>query len=852
MNPNIQRQKIRITGVVQGVGFRPFIWRLAQQMGLSGWIINDSEGVLIEIQGEFSVLEKFKAQVFQQLPPLGKIDQYIAVDCSTVLDELTFEIRNSRFNRATAAWVSPDIATCDQCLQECDDNNDPRYRYPFINCTNCGPRFTIIRQLPYDRSRTTMDPFELCNLCRQEYNSPQSRRFHAEPIACPQCGPSVWLIPTQNQSSGREHLKSEQHPNALSVDVPNHLLEEYSAGDGISDQQAAIDETRRRIAAGQIVAIKGIGGFHLACDAFQESAVQRLRKLKHRPAKPLAVMVADLNTAKQMAKISDAEAELLFSPARPIVLLHKSPHNLLAAAVAPSNPQIGIMLTYSALHRLLIRPGECWVMTSGNLTDEPICYQNTEGWKRLSPICDAILFHNRPIYTVCDDSVIRCVGGAVLPIRRSRGYAPLPIRLPENLVSPNNTLIINPAVSPIHSPNLPIETGASPVNKVEWSPMQHQPSPGCLLAVGGELKTTVCLAIGRQAIVSQHIGDMGNYETLLGLDKTVQHLLDLYQTQPTAVIVDRHPAYHSSAWGQQFADRIGVPIVKVQHHHAHLAALMVEHQIPVGESIIGCVFDGTGYGDDEAIWGGEWLVGSYSDYRRWAQLNYTPLPGGDAAIRQPARTALAQLHHYNIEWAQDLPPVQFFDAKELKLLRHQLDRNLASIPTSSMGRFFDGVAAVLGIRQQIDFEGQAAIELEILAQGVFEEPEFADQVQTIQPYPFSLIAAESSLSATRLYCEPIWRSILSDLARHVPTAIIAARFHQTIVQASVEICQRASRETGIKKVGLTGGVFQNGLLTTLLRTALQRLDFEVLTHLQVPPNDGGLALGQVAIACSAS
>jgi hydrogenase maturation protein HypF len=786
----IQRLQFRITGRVQGIGFRPLVWRLAERCGCSGWVLNDPAGVLIEIQGNAHQLSDFQTLLLRELPPLADINSISQRDCPIQPLETGFTICQSRSEDRSIAWISPDIGTCDDCLRELQDPADPRFAYPFLNCTNCGPRFTILQSLPYDRPRTTMDRFLMCEFCRSEYGEPANRRFHAQPIACPDCGPVVWLEPLstvpQFQGAG-SRLLCENDARPVDSDFPAN--------------QQALQEARRRILAGEVVAIKGIGGFHLACDAFRDSAVQRLRARKKRPQKPLAVMVADLATAATLAPINPAEAEWLQSAARPIVLLPRHPQTRLASSVAPDNPRLGVMLAYSGLHHLLIRPGECWVMTSGNRADEPICRLNSEARFRLSEIADAVLLHDRPIQAVCDDSVICGDGGNVLPIRRSRGYAPLPLPIP-------------------------LGTGLQ---------------SGCCLGVGGEIKNTFCLSIDHQAIVSQHIGDLSNRETLAALDREVANLSNLYQVQPEIVAVDLHPGYLSSAWGARFADRLGIPLVKVQHHYAHLASLIVEHGIGPDQPVIGCLFDGTGYGTDGKIWGGEWLIGHLKGFQRFAHLDYTWLPAGDGPVRQPARTALAHLFHHRIPWNTDQAVVRFLDERALRNLQRQLQQNFQTVHSSSMGRLFDAVAALLDLCHQISFEGEAGIALETLASTVADPAE-------AKPYSFDLMDASEQGQPLRLSCRRMFREIMHDLQRQAPPALIAANFHQTVAEAALEICQLARARTGVNLVGLSGGVFQNVLLSNRLRSQLIQNDFQVLSHQRVPPNDGGLALGQVAIA----
>jgi hydrogenase maturation protein HypF len=556
-----------------------------------------------------------------------------------------------------------------------------------------------------------------------------------------------------------------------------------------------------RIAKGQIVAIKGIGGFHLACDARNPQAVQTLRERKQRPEKPFAVMMADLDPCRQFANVSAEEANLLKSPQRPIVLLEKNQNNEWIEWVAPRNPLIGVMLAYSPLHYLLIPSGDIWVMTSGNLSDEPIAIDNRDAWVRLASIADGFLFHDRPISVECDDSVLRRTDAGLLPIRRSRGFAPLAVAL--------------------------------------HSELDTQQAPPTVLAVGGELKATICLAMQSQAFLSQHIGDMGNEESLRTMERLSDHLLNLYQTKAEVLAADLHPGYLSVRFAEKLSKKLSVPLIKTQHHHAHAASLMAEHGLPGNDRIIACVFDGTGLGTDGTIWGGEWLIASTKEFHRFGHLRRVSLPGGDACILRPARSALAHLFKDSIDWSADLPCVQTLNNTENLLLQRQLEHGANCTVATSMGRLFDAVASLIGVQQQINYEGQAAMQLESLSTAAYRL-----ESNLFSTYPFHWELNET----WELQLGKMLRRIIEDYRQGLDSGVIGARFHQTIARATLEICEHARTKTGIERVGLTGGVFQNVLLTRLVRTALEENGFRVLTHRQVPPNDAGLALGQAAIA----
>jgi hydrogenase maturation protein HypF len=750
---------IHITGVVQGVGFRPFVYNLAIRLGLSGWVLNSSSGVEIEAIGSPAALEAFAERLRAEAPPLSRIEQ-VTVETSEVQDPRPdeFVIRHSEGRPGEFQPISPDVALCDDCLRELFDPSDRRYRYPFINCTNCGPRFTIIQDIPYDRPKTTMAPFKMCPDCQAEYDDPADRRFHAQPNACPVCGPRVWF-----QISNRESP--------------------------LSSEGEAIRATRKMLAEGGVVAVKGLGGFHLACDATNDEAVGRLRERKGRVDKPFALMAFDLETVEQFCYVNDDERALLTSHERPIVLLRERAESAISPLVAPGNRYLGVMLPYTPLHYLLLEPTDGFptalVMTSGNYSEEPIATGNDEALERLSNLADGFLLHDREIHARCDDSVTRVFAGAELPVRRSRGYAPYPVHLP------------------------------FPVRQV--------------LAVGGELKNTFCLTRDRYAFLSQHIGDMENYETLRFFEQMVEQLERTFRIDPEIIAHDLHPTYLSTRYAKdQHATPLRDTQYAIQHHHAHIASVMVENGLTGERPVIGVAFDGTGYGTDGAIWGGEFLIADYGSFRRAAHLKYVPLPGGDAAIRRPYRIALAHLWAAGMEWEEDLAPVAAAPAAERTILARQLERELNTVPTSSIGRLFDAVSALAGVCQEVNYEAQAAIELEMLV----EENEAS--------YSFGL--------GEEVDPAPVIRAVVADVRAGILVGIIAAKFHNGLAVMIRDVCLRLREESGLNEVALSGGVFQNVTLLGKTVPLLEEAGFTVYVHHLVPPNDGGISLGQAVIA----
>ena len=759
-----KRQRLTITGVVQGVGFRPFVFALARGCGLVGLVGNDDSGVFVEVEGNTAVLTTFRERLIAEAPPLAHIETIQVADLPLV-GESAFRIVPSERHTAVHTLLSPDICICDDCLRELRDPQDRRYRYPFINCTNCGPRFTIIQDVPYDRPLTTMARFPLCPTCQSEYDDPTNRRFHAQPNACPVCGPQAWLANQQGEKL--------------------EIAEVWA-------------EMAMRLAQGQIVAVKGLGGFHLACDAGSDTAVDTLRQRKNRPAKPLALMVRDLPTVRHIAQLTPDEEALLTSRARPILLLQKRENAPLAAAIAPGQNVIGVMLPYTPLHYLLLDAVQAagqlpaLVMTSGNRAHEPIITHNETALRHLAPLVNLFLLHNRDIYQPCDDAVVRSWRGQTLPIRRSRGYAPFPVPLPAS------------------------GTKRPPV-----------------LAVGGELKATFCLTTGRHAFMSQHVGDMANLETLAAFEQAVAHFEHIFRTTAVVLAADKHPTYLSRHWAEQQATAREIPLVLVQHHHAHIASVMAEHGLDGTEPVLGFCFDGTGYGDDGTVWGGEVLLADYHGYERLSHLATVPLVGGDTAVRRPYRLALAHLQAAGLAWDERYPAVQAASDVEQKIVRQALN----SVPTSSMGRLFDAVAALIGVCQTVSYEGQAAMALEALVAGRFG----------VGPYDGYLFALDES--AKTFSAAPVLAQLTTDLTRGVPLPIMAGRFHTAVAQLVADLAQKLRRQTGVKQVALTGGVWQNVTLLSYTVDRLTAVGFDhILTHRLVPPNDGGIALGQAVIA----
>lgn len=744
------RRRLTVRGIVQGVGFRPFVYGLAEELALSGWVLNNSRGVLIEVEGSPSQLSHFENRLRTDAPPLSSITN-VAVEVMPCVGGTRFEILTSLVDAEQRALIPADVATCDLCAVDVAESVNRRFGYPFTNCTNCGPRFTIIQSIPYDRPNTTMSAFSMCSLCESEYHNPRDRRFHAQPNACPVCGPRIWV-----QDSHRHHRVT-----------PGKELE----------------QTAQLLREGMIVAVKGLGGFHLTCDARNDEAVSELRRRKGRSGKPFAIMVANLEEARKLVVISAEEERLLTTPERPILLLPVKDSIGLSPQVAPGFRYLGIMLPYTPLHHLLMSVAPpALVMTSGNLSEEPIAHKNEEATIRLGAIADGFLMHDREIHTPCDDSVMRPILGKVMPIRRSRGYVPRPI-----------------------------EVG------FDMPP---------ILACGAEQKNTFCLTQESSAILSQHIGDLDNAETLEYYERAIEHMKALFRVAPEIVAHDMHPDYLST----RYAEALDIPRRAVQHHHAHVASCLAEHRM--SGPVIGVSFDGTGYGTDGAIWGGEILVADLTQFRRAAHLKYVPMPGGAAAIKDPARMAYAHLQSAGLE--EHAAELLGLSEESLRILSKQVERRLNSPLTSSMGRLFDSVSAIAGICSEATYEGEAAVALEMCA----EDGEDA-------AYAFHI-----SDSSIEVDAAPVIAAVVEDIDRGVAKSMISARFHNAVTEIIVTICERIRKQQGIAEVALTGGCFQNVRLVE--RTALRLLaeGFKPLIHRLVPPNDGGISLGQAVVAAA--
>lgn len=750
------RKQIAVSGIVQGVGFRPYVFRLAEERQLTGNVRNTAAGVIIEVQGGPEAVGDFLVRLPAQAPPLARITDISVRDLPCNGDR-GFQIRVSEAQETVSTFISPDVAICADCLRELFDPGDRRYKYPFINCTNCGPRFTIIRGIPYDRPRTSMAEFTMCPACRREYEDPLNRRFHAQPNACWDCGPQVELWSEAGEKLG-----------------------------GSDPIRQAVEHLKN----GGVVAVKGLGGFHLAVDAVNDGAVARLRERKGRVDKPFAVMVPSLQAAEEFCDLNEAERAALFSPQRPIVLLHKKEARAMAEAVAPFNRCLGVFLPYTPLHHLLLEEGKfsALVMTSGNRSEEPIAIQNAEALEQLRGLADFFLLHTRDILLRCDDSVVRISGGRPRQMRRSRGYVPAPVFLGE-------------------------------------------PTPP-VLAVGGELKNTICLTKGEQAFLSQHIGDLENPRAYGFFEEAIEHLQEVLQIRPEAVAHDLHPDYFSTRWAQR---QRRLPRIAVQHHHAHIASCMAENQLQ--GRVIGIALDGTGYGGDGCIWGGELLLAGYDGCERAGHLEYVSLPGGEAAVREPWRMAVSYLYrHWGREFLDlQIPFLQQLDRGKVKLLLAAMERKLNSPLTSSCGRLFDAVAALAGIRRQVNYEGQAAIELEMAMKGAAEGA----------GYDLDLVEQEGLLilGTRRLFAE-----IISDLQERVPAPEISARFHSGLVNALARAAGILRQSSGLRRVCLSGGSFNNRFLLEQLQARLVACGVEVFTHAEVPAGDGGLSLGQALVA----
>lgn len=755
-----KRVQILVRGIVQGVGFRPFVFSLAQRQSLRGRVYNNTTGVVIDVEGDSYLIEQFIGEIKSNPPPLSRIESTQCSDPLPLANYSDFHIAESDLEGERFVPISPDVATCDECLRELFDQHDRRYRYPFINCTNCGPRFTIIEGVPYDRAQTTMRDFEMCEACRAEYKNPLDRRFHAEPTACPRCGPQLSLT----DLSGCE----------VKVDA--------AYGEDV------IRYVRHLLLNGKIVSIKGIGGFHLACDALNSEAVARLRQRKYREDKPFALMANSVDVIKEYCVVGQAEEDLLLSERRPIVLLERKTDAAIPSAIAPGIRTLGFMLPYTPLHHLLLDTlKHPIVMTSGNISDEPICYEDEDAKRQLSGIADYLLLHNRRIHIRSDDSVVRVHRDHEMVLRRSRGYAPAPV-------------------------------------KVSFKFARE------ILACGAELKNTFCLTHQNYAFVSHHIGDLKNLETLLSFIEGIEHFKRLFHLRPEAIAYDLHPEYLSTEYAHALDD-IAIKI-GIQHHHAHVASCMADNDIE-GE-VIGIVMDGLGFGTDGRLWGGEFFVADFLAAERIAHLDYVPMPGGTRAIREPWRMAAMHLHRtmgddfLNLE----IPFVHHLDRRAWATLRRMAATNTNSPQTSSMGRLFDAMSSLVGLRNAVNYEGQAAIELEMIADRSCPEK-----------YEFEIAADRSTIKASSVVQQAV-----EDLLAGVAPPIISAKFHNGVAHLIATLARRIRDERHINRVVLSGGVFQNMLLLKATRRMLQSGGFKVFTHSRVPTNDGGIALGQAAIA----
>ena len=772
--------RISVRGIVQGVGFRPFVYKLATQHNLKGWVRNTSEDVKIEIEGKAEAIKQFRLELERGAPPRAHIED-ITISHHPPVGYKNFEICHSVAKKGKYQLISPDIATCQACLNELLNPSDRRYRYPFTNCTNCGPRFTIIEDMPYDRPKTIMRCFQMCPQCQVEYDNPLDRRFHAQPNACPKCGPQVELV----DNRGNPVTARNEIPVCLSEQTPRAPLDPIAIASQL-------------LGEGKIIAIKGLGGFLLACNATNEMAVKTLRERKRRSSKPFAIMATNIDEVKRHCYVSLEEEKLLTSPQSPIVLMKWKKDSSVSPEVAPNLQYLGVMLPYTPLHHILLRDtGLPLVMTSGNLSEEPIAKDNDEALRRLSGIADYFLIHNRDIYSRYDDSVAVVERGAGQLVRRARSYAPYPIILPFKIKQ--------------------------------------------VLGCGAEMKNTFCLTKDNYAFLSQHVGDMENMETLEHFVDTISLYERLFRIEPEIIAHDFHPDYLATKYAQELGNS-GMKLIPVQHHHAHIVSCMADNRVE--SPVIGVAFDGTGMGDDGRIWGGEFLVVDYRAFNRMGQLEYLPLPGGDAAIKRPYRIAIGYILTLLGANAlnQELAFMQQVSEVEVEVIKRQIERGINSPLTSSMGRLFDAVSALLGIRAEIDYEGQAAVELEMAAyEGNYTNDGEAYLYQIVEDKGKRIVRLSSLFSA-----------IIGDLKQDIPKGRISVKFHNTIAQMASEMCQLIANETGIKRVALSGGVLQNRLLLRKTVDLLEASNFQVFTHRQVPCNDGGISLGQALIANFAS
>ena len=749
-------KEIHIKGIVQGVGFRPFVFSMAKKYNITGWVRNSSAGVDILANGTPQDIGGFITEVKTNPPPLAKIDEIFESDINSD-DYNDFTILQSQKIPGEFIPISPDVSICSECQKELFDPGNHRYRYPFINCTNCGPRLTIIKEIPYDRPNTTMAEFSMCDRCQTEYDNPLDRRFHAQPIACPDCGPQVWF--------------------ESSTSAPKN-------------GESGIQQARHFLKDGKIIAIKGLGGFHLACDALNREAVSNLRQRKKRSDKPFATMVFGIETVEKYCQINDAEKILIESPERPIVILLRKKGTHIPEQIAPGMKTLGVMLAYTPLHLLLLEPEngypDLFVMTSGNIYDETITYTNESAKEVLYSIADGFLFHNRDINIRIDDSVITEYNGQKYFYRRSRGYAP------------------NAIILPNRSPEI--------------------------LAVGGELKNTFCLTKKKYAFISHHIGDLKNMETYQAFTEGIANYQHMFNAKPQFIACDLHPEYLSTKYAYHYSKANNIPLLQVQHHHAHLAACLADNTWDSDENVIGICLDGTGYGLDKQIWGCEILIGGYRMFQRKFHLEYMPLPGGDSAILHPNRIAAAYLWKLGLPWDDHISSIKSLTSEEKSVMKRQLESHINTPNTSSMGRLFDAVASLIGLRHTINYEAQAAIELEQIT-----EPSITDA------YKFEITENIINLNS-------VISNILSDINHSIHGAVISTKFHNTIANLILFLCKQIEKENNLHHVALSGGVWQNQYLLRKTYQILTEEGFSVLIHHHIPPNDGGISLGQAVIA----
>ncbi len=770
MSEELVAKSLKVKGIVQGVGFRPFVYQLANQYGIKGDVANTSSGVTINIEGSRKNINLFSNDLAEKSPPLAHITS-ISHHIKPIRGFKGFTITKSKGEAFRSTLISPDVSVCNDCLHELFEPTDRRYQYPFINCTNCGPRYTIIYDIPYDRPKTSMKHFQMCDRCQVEYDDPMNRRFHAQPNACAECGPHVTLYANTGER----------------VQTKNFIR-----------------KTAELLKEGYIVAVKGLGGFHLAVNAENDNAVFRLRKRKHREQKPFAIMSYDMKHIRKYAHIEPEEEKLLGSSQRPIVILKKKEPNSLSGEVSPGNMYFGTMLPYTPIHYLLLQNDFlALVMTSGNLSEEPIAIDNEDAFKRLSNIADYFLIHNREIYLRSDDSIVKRTASTTRFIRRSRGYVPIPVFLKQELPR--------------------------------------------ILACGAELKNTVCLTKKNNAFLSQHIGDLENLATYEFFMLTIEHMKRILDIKPEIIAFDLHPDYLSTRYAKELKD---IKKIQVQHHHAHIVSCMAENRLD--GSVIGLSFDGTGYGTDGTIWGGEVFVADSKQFRRAAYLSNVPMPGSAKAIKEPWRMAVSYLYDVFNEsfWDLDLPVLKEIDKKKIKIIVDMISKTINSPYTSSLGRLFDGVAAILGIRNQVYFEGQAAMELEMLINPAVlsHRDQWWAEKKTTATYDYEWMSKDIH----RILLEPIIRGVVEDMQKGVNLSDISSKFHMTLICLFSELCEVIRKENGLNRVVLSGGVFQNSFLLTGLIQALEQKSFQVYTHHLVPTNDGGISLGQAMVAAATS